>query len=53
MAVNKKAGGRYFGLTADTKPTLTTLQAGAEFYEKDGAFDKFVWSGTAWEQLQN
>ena len=48
MTITVKAGGRWFGLEADTKPTLDTLQAGHEFYETD-TFLKFIWSGSAWE----
>ncbi len=52
MVITVKAGGRWFGLEADTKPTLGTLQAGHEFYETDEAFRKFIWDGTQWgEQL--
>ena len=47
--ITTQAGGRWFGLTADTKPTLGTLQAGHEFYETDENFAKFIWSGSAWE----
>lgn len=49
MAITVKAGGRWFGLNADTKPTLGTLQAGHEFYETD-TFLKFIWTGTVWEE---
>ena len=50
MAITTQAGGRWFGLVADTKPTLGTLQAGHEFYETDSpSHDKFIWSGSAWE----
>ena len=49
MAITVKVGGRWFGLNADTKPTLGTLQAGHEFYETDVLFNKFFWTGTAWE----
>ena len=48
MVITVKAGGRWFGLSTDTKPTLTTLQEGHEFYETDGAFNKSIWSGSAW-----
>jgi len=49
MVITLQIGGRWFGLEADTKPTLGTLQAGHEFYETD-TFEKFIWSGSAWEQ---
>lgn len=52
MAITTKVGGRWFGLNADTKPTLGTLQAGHEFYETDGTFVKSIWSGSAWEIQQ-
>jgi len=52
MAITLQVGGRWFGLIADTKPTLDTLQAGHEFYETDGLFVKFIWSGSAWEVRQ-
>jgi len=48
MVVTKKVGSRYFGLSGDTKPTLTVDFAGAEFYETD-TFDKFIWDGSAWK----
>ncbi len=48
MTITVKLGGRWFGLAADTKPTLGTLQEGHEFYETDTQF-KFIWSGSAWE----
>jgi len=48
VAITVKAGGRWFGLVADTKPTLSTLQEGHEFYETDVNHDKFIWSGSAW-----
>lgn len=51
MAITVKAGARWFGLTIDTKPTLDTLQAGHVFYETDQAHKKFMWSGSAWEEL--
>ncbi len=52
MAITVKAGGRWFGLNADVKPTLGTLQAGHEFYETDGIIIKSIWDGTQWgEQL--
>ena len=47
MTITVKVGGRWFGLEADTKPTLDTLQAGHEFYETD-TFAKFIWDGTQW-----
>lgn len=50
MAITVKAGGRWFGLIADTKPTLGTLQAGHEFYETDGTFIKSIWDGTQWSE---
>ncbi len=50
MAITVQAGGRWFGLSTDTKPTLGTLQAGHEFYETDGEFLKFIWTGTVWEE---
>lgn len=50
MAITVKAGGRWFGLTSDTKPPQGTEQAGHEFYETDLSFRKFIWSGTAWEE---
>ena len=49
VTITQAMGGRWFGLIADTKPTLTTLQEGHEFFETDGIFDKFIWSGSAWE----
>jgi len=49
MAITVKAGGRWFGLNADVKPTLGTLQAGHEFYETD-TFKKFIWDGTQWSE---
>jgi len=49
MAITTNVGGRWFGLIADTKPTLGTLQVGHEFFETDGTFEKFIWSGSAWE----
>ncbi len=49
MTVTCIVGGRWFGLSTDTKPTLGTLQAGHEFYETDIAHNKFIWSGSAWE----
>jgi len=49
MAITQQVGGRWFGLVADTKPTLGTLQEGHEFYETDELFTKFIWSGSAWE----
>ena len=52
MAITLQVGGRWFGLNADTKPTLGTLQAGHEFYETDGTFIKSIWSGSAWEEQQ-
>jgi len=51
MAITVKVGGRWFGVAADTKPTLTTLQAGHEFYETD-TFLKFIWTGAVWEERQ-
>ena len=50
MAITVQAGGRWFGLEADTKPTLTTLQEGHEFFETDGAFIKSIWDGTQWSE---
>ena len=50
MTVTVQFGGRWFGLSTDTKPTLDTLQEGHEFYETDGLFTKFIWSGSAWEE---
>ena len=47
MAITIKIGGRWFGLEADTKPTLSTNQLGHEFYETD-TFKKFIWDGSAW-----
>ncbi len=47
MAIVLQLGGRWFGLEADTKPTLGTEQAGHEFFETD-TFIKFIWSGTEW-----
>lgn len=49
MTVTCIVGGRWFGLVSDTKPTLGTLQEGHEFYETDGSFEKFIWTGSAWE----
>ena len=51
MAITTKAGGRWFGLATDTKPTLDTEQRGHEFYETD-TFLKFIWDGTNWNQRQ-
>jgi len=48
LTITTNVGGRWFGLEADTKPTLGTGQAGHEFYETD-TFLKFIWSGSAWE----
>jgi len=50
MAITVQAGGRWFGLIADTKPTLDTLQEGHEFYETDGLFVKSIWTGTEWKE---
>ncbi len=47
MAITLKVGARYFGLEADTMPTLAVINAGAEFYETD-TFKKFIWDGTVW-----
>jgi len=49
MTITVKAGGRWFGLSTDTMPTLGTLQAGHEFYETD-TFLKFIWDGTQWKE---
>lgn len=49
MAIVLQLGGRWFGLEADTKPTLGTNQAGAEFFETDTQ-TKFIWTGTKWSK---
>lgn len=49
MTITCKVGGRWFGESADTKPTLGSSQAGHEFYETDGFFQKFIWDGSAWQ----
>lgn len=38
---------RYVGLSTDSKPTLSTLDAGSEFYETDSG-NTYKWSGSAW-----
>lgn len=50
MTISVKAGGRWFGLQADTKPTLGVDQGGHEFYETDGDFIKSIWDpvGLTW-----
>ncbi len=48
MAITVKAGGRWFGLSTDIKPTLGALQEGHEFYETDLGHDKYFWDGTQW-----
>ena len=50
MTITLHAGARYFGLTADTKPTLAVINTGAEFIETDEAHFKFIWDGSAWQQ---
>jgi len=50
MVITVKVGGRWFGVAADTKPTLGVEQTGHEFYETD-TFDKFIWSGSAWVEI--
>ena len=49
MTVTCIVGGRWFGLQADTKPTLLVDQGGHEFYETD-TFLKFFWDpvGLVW-----
>ncbi len=47
MTIVLQVGGRWFGLEADTMPTLGTEQAGHVFYETD-TFAKFIWNGTLW-----
>ena len=50
VTITTKVGGRWFGLQADTKPTLGVDQGGHEFYETDTAL-KFFWDpvGLVWE----
>ena len=50
MAITLHAGARYFGLTADTKPTLAVINIGSEFYETDESHKKFIWDGSAWQE---
>jgi len=38
---------RYVGASTDTKPTLTTKDAGSKFYETDTKL-LYAWSGSAW-----
>lgn len=50
MAITLNIGARFFGLTADTKPTLGVNNIGAEFYETDEIHRKFFWTGAQWEE---
>ena len=49
LSIVLQLGSRYFGLSTDTKPTLTTDFLGSEFYETD-TFIKFIWDGTVWSK---
>ena len=49
MALQQIGVAFFSGLSSDTKPTLTTSNAGATFYETDTK-KTYTYSGTAWEE---